>query len=130
ALLVDSAIDKAYLSMAEPDLLQIGLTTEREYGRGHYRDLLATFSSSPLLTARFAGADVGYVDPSALTGEDASMSILLAGRSWKVVDIDWRRRVVTLEPVSGEGSARWTGTGRVLGGEVCGAIRTVLRRGT
>lgn len=129
ALLVDSAIDKAYLSMAEADLLQVGPTTEREYGRGHYRDLLATFSGSPLLTARFAGADVGYVDPSALSGEDALMSILLAGRSWKVVDIDWGRRVVTLEPGTGEGSARWSGTGRVLGAELCGAIRTVLQRG-
>lgn len=129
ALLVDSALDKAYLSLAEADLLQVGPTTEREYGRGHYRDLLATFSGSPLLTARFAGADVGYVDPSALTGDDAPMNILLAGRSWRVVDIDWGRRVVTLEPGTGEGSVRWTGSGRVLGGEVCGAIRTVLQRG-
>lgn len=129
ALLVDAALDKGYLSMAEADLLQVGPTTEREYGRGHYRDLLATFSGSPLLTARFAGADVGYVDPSALSGEDAPMSILLAGRSWKVVDIDWGRRVVTLEPGTGEGTARWSGTGRVLGAEVCGAIRTVLQRG-
>lgn len=128
-LLVDSVLDKAYLSMADANLLQIGPATEREYGRGHYRDLLATFSGSPLLTARFAGADVGYVDPSALSGEDALMSILLAGRSWKVVDIDWRRRVVTLEPGTGEGSARWSGTGRMLGAEVCGAIRTVLQRG-
>ena len=128
-VLMDSTLNRAYLSMAEADLLQIGPTTEREFGRGHYRDLLATFSGSPLLTARFAGADVGYVDPSALSGEDASMSILLAGRSWKVVDIDWRRRVVTLEPGTGEGSARWSGTGRVLGAEVCGAIRTVLQRG-
>jgi len=129
ALLVDSAIDKAYLSMAEADLLQVGPITEREFGRGHYRDLLATFSGSPLLTARFAGAEVGYVDPSALTGDDAPISILLAGRSWKVVDIDWGRRVVMLEPGTGEGAARWTGPGRVLGAEVCGAIRTVLQRG-
>ncbi|TAH41674.1 MAG: DEAD/DEAH box helicase [Betaproteobacteria bacterium] len=128
--LVDSLLDKGYLAMAEADLLQVGPTTEREFGRGHYRDLLATFSGSPLLTARFAGADVGYVDPSALTGDDAPTSILLAGRSWTVVDIDWGRRVVTLEPGTGEGSARWTGTGRVLGAEVCGAIRTVLQRGT
>lgn len=129
ALLVDAALDKAYLSMAEADLLQVGPTTEREYGRGHYRDLLATFSGSPLLTARFAGADVGYVDPTALSGENPPTSILLAGRSWKVVDIDWGRRVVTLEPGTGEGSARWSGTGRMLGAEVCGAIRTVLQRG-
>lgn len=128
-LLVDSVLDKAYLSMADADLLQIGPATEREFGRGHYRDLLATFSGSPLLTARFAGADVGYVDPSALSGENAPTSILLAGRSWKVVGIDWGRRVVTLEPGRGEGSARWSGTGRMLGAEVCGAIRTVLQRG-
>lgn len=129
ALVVDSLRDRAYFSMAEADLLQVGPTTEREFGRGHYRDLLATFSGSPLLSARFAGADVGYVDPSSLTGADAPISILLAGRSWKVVDIDWGRKVVTLEPGTGEGSARWTGTGRVLGGEVCGAIRIVLQRG-
>ena len=127
--LLDTLQARDYLSAPEQDLLQVGPATERAWGRGHYRELLATFSGSPLLTARFAGADVGYVDPTALAGDDAPMNILLAGRSWKVIDIDWGRRVVTLEPGSGEGSARWTGTGRMLGAEVCRAIRAVLQRG-
>lgn len=128
--LIAGLVDQGYLCEAGEGVLQVGPATEREYGRGHYRALLATFEGSPLLTARYAGADVGYVDPSALNGEEQRRNILLAGRTWTIVDVDWGRRIVTLEPASGGGTARWTGTGRVLGAEVCGAIRTALAKET
>ena len=129
SVLIDALLEKGYLSMPEEDLLQIGPVAERTFGKSHYRDLLASFSSTPLLTAKYAGADVGFVDPGSLDRGNTETHILLAGRSWKVIDVDWTRRVVTLAPGGGEGSARWTGTGRVLGAEVCSAIRGVLHNG-
>lgn len=128
--LLATLLYRGYLYETDKDVLQIGPAAERAFGKGHYRDLLATFSGSPLLTARFGGSDIGYVDPSVLTRDPAPRDILLSGRSWRVVGVDWSRRLVTLEPGSGGGVARWTGTGRVLGQEVCGAIREVLKRGS
>ncbi|BAL23495.1 DEAD/DEAH box helicase [Azoarcus sp. KH32C] len=129
-VLVDGLVELGYLHEAGENVLQVGPETEREYGRAHYRGLLATFEGSSLLTARHAGSDIGFVDPSALSGHEERRNILLAGRTWRIVDVDWGRRIVTLEPASGGGTARWTGVGRVLGAEVCGAIRTALSKET
>lgn len=120
---------KGFLDCPAPGVLQIGPRAEREYGRGHYRDLLATFSGAPLLLARFGSTEVGYVDPSVLVGDESPKDILLGGRSWKVVAVDWGRRVVSLEPGSGGGQARWTGAGRVVSEEISQGIRAVMLTG-
>lgn len=118
-----------YLAEAGPGVVQIGPSAEQEFGRRHYRDLLATFSGAPLLTARYGGVEIGYVDPFALVGRAIEHRILLGGRSWTVLDIDWGRRVVMLEPATGGGRARWSGSGRVIGPEISGAIRAVVESG-
>lgn len=52
--------------------------------------------------------------------------LLLAGRHWRVLNVDWRRRVVQLEPAPGQGKARWTGEGRALSFEACQGMRRAL----
>ncbi len=112
--------------MSDAGLLQIGPVTEREFGRSHHLDLLTSFSGSPLLTGRFGSTEVGYIDPTVLTGEKADRLILLGGRSWRVTEIEWKRRIVWLEPAKEGGTARWIGGGRGMGPEVSEAIRAVL----
>ena len=109
--------------------MRVGPQTESSYARGHYRDLLASFSGSQLLTGRHGAAEVGYIDPTVLTGERDERLLLLAGRSWRVTDVDWSKRIVWLEPAAGGGEARWIGGARSLGREVCQGIRTVLANG-
>jgi ATP-dependent Lhr-like helicase len=53
--MVDHMIQMSYLD-SEGGLVRIGPETEREFGRGHYRDLLASFSGAQLLTGRCGGA--------------------------------------------------------------------------
>ena len=125
AALVQHLVSKSYL-VSDSGLLQIGAVTEREFGRSHYLDLLASFSGSPLLTGRYGSAEVGYIDPTVLTGEKADRLILLGGRSWRVTEIEWKRRIVWLEPAKEGGKARWIGGGRGMGPEVSEAIRAVL----
>ena len=110
-------------------LLRVGPATEREFGRGHYRDLMASFSGSMLLTGRHGSAEVGYIDPTVLTGESDKRLLLLAGRSWRVTEIDWPKKIVWLESAPEGGKARWTGGARSLSREVCQGIRTVLADG-
>jgi ATP-dependent Lhr-like helicase len=123
--LLDHMILHAYLDGSE-GLVRIGAATEREFGRGHYRDLLASFSGAQLLTGRCGSAEVGYIDPTVLTGEEPQRLILLAGRSWLVKEIEWSKRIVWLEAAKEGGKARWMGGARSLSREVCQGIRTAL----
>jgi ATP-dependent Lhr-like helicase len=126
--MVKHMIDQGYLDSAE-GLVRIGPETEREFGRGHYRDLLASFSGSQLLTGRCGSAEVGYIDPAVLTGEEPHRLLLLAGRSWLVKEIDWTKRTVWLEPAKEGGKARWMGGARSLSREVCQGVRSALVEG-
>lgn len=126
--LVEYLVGQQFLDRAE-GVVRVGPQTERSYARGHYRDLLASFSGSQLLTGRHGAAEVGYIDPSVLTGERDERLLLLAGRSWRVTDVDWPKRIVWLEPAAGGGKARWIGGARSLGHEVCQGIRSVLADG-
>lgn len=126
--LVEHLVDQQFLDRTE-GVVRVGQQTERIYARGHYRDLLASFSGSLLLTGRHGAAEVGYIDPSILTGERDERLLLLAGRSWRVTEVDWSKRIVWLEPAAGGGKARWLGSARSLGREVCQGIRSVLANG-
>lgn len=126
--MVDHMIDQAYLDSAE-GLVRIGAKTELEFGRGHYRDLLASFSGAQLLTGRCGSAEVGYVDPTVLTGDVPQRLLLLSGRSWLVKEIEWSKRIVWLEPAKEGGTARWMGSARSLSREVCQGIRAALVQG-
>lgn len=128
-VLVEHMVGQQFLDRAE-GVVRVGPQTEHNYARGHYRELLASFSGSQLLTGRHGAAEVGYIDPTALTGERDERLILLAGRSWRVNDIDWSKRIVWLEPAAGGGKARWMGGARSLGRDVCQGIRSVLANGT
>jgi ATP-dependent Lhr-like helicase len=110
-------------------VLRVGPQTERSYAWGHYRDLLASFSGSLLLTGRHGATEVGYIDPTVLSGMRDEQLLLLAGRSWRVTKVDWSKRIVWLEPATGGGKARWTGGARSLSRGVCQGIRSVLANG-
>lgn len=127
-VLVEHLVAAQFLVRTE-GVVRVGPQTERGYARGHYRDLLASFSGSQLLTGRHGAAEVGYIDPTVLTGERQERLLLLAGRSWRVTDVDWSKRIVWLEPAASGGKARWMGGARSLGREVCQGIRTVLANG-
>ena len=127
-VLVEHMVVQQFLDRAE-GVVRVGPETERSYARGHYRDLLASFSGSMLLTGRHGSSEIGYIDPTVLTGEHEERVLLLAGRSWRVTAVDWSKRLVWLEPASEGGKARWMGGARSLGRDVCQGIRTVLASG-
>jgi ATP-dependent Lhr-like helicase len=119
-----------YLSRIGSGVLQVGPEAERVWGGGHYCDLMATFTGANLLTARHGAAEIGLLDPTILAGQKTGVvSVLLAGKSWEVREIDWRRRLVWLEPGPGGGRARWMGSGRSMSSELAASIRKVLHTG-
>jgi len=110
-------------------VLQIGPMTEKQFGRAHYKALLASFTGAELLLGRFGSAEVGYIDPTMLTGDKEGRLILLSGKSWRITDVDWNKRLVWLEPVKEGGKARWTGSGRTLSREIAQGILRGLQQG-
>lgn len=129
AFLVEHLVATQFLDRAE-GVLRIGFEAERSFGRGHYRELLASFSGSMLLTGRHGSHEVGYIDPTVLSGQKEDRVILLAGRSWRVIDVEWAKRTAWLEPAERGGKARWTGSARSIGLPVCQGIRSVLATGS
>ena len=109
-------------------VLGLGARAEREFGRRHFGDLVVSFSSPMLLSVMFGRAELGSVHPLALAsprnGEPAV--ILLAGRSWRVMDVDWPRRRVSVAAAPGEGRARWLGGGRPASYDLCRSAEAVV----
>jgi ATP-dependent Lhr-like helicase len=126
--LLEHLIDRQYLS-AEEAVIQVGPTTEREFGQSHYRELMASFSGTVLLTGKHGSAEVGYIDPSVLIGSSEKPVLLLGGRSWQVTAVEWSKKTVWLEPVAYGGKARWSGGARSIGREVSQGIRAALSAG-
>ena len=126
---INHIVQTGYLTDTD-GVLQIGPMTEKQFGRSHYKDLLASFSGAQLLLGRFGNMEVGYIDPTMLTGEKQDRLILLAGKSWRITEVDWKRRTVWLEPAKEGGKARWKGTGRTLSREIAQGILRALREGT
>jgi ATP-dependent helicase Lhr and Lhr-like helicase len=54
-----------------------------------------------------------------------AVSVLLAGRSWKITSIDWNRRFAWVEPTDSKGRSRWFSSGQALSNELCRAMRDV-----
>jgi ATP-dependent helicase Lhr and Lhr-like helicase len=93
---------------SDAGVLGLGARAEREFGRRHFGDLVVSFSSPMLLSVMFGRTE------------------LVAGRSWRVVDVDWPRRRVAVVAAQADGQARWLGGGRPASYAVCHAAESVV----
>ncbi len=124
--IVDHLVETGML-VDDNGMLSVGPHGERSYGYRHFVDLTSMFTSPPLFTVRHGRHDLGLLDPTALRRPDRSFAaVLLAGRSWQVTSIDWKRRVAWVEPSESKGRSRWIGAGQGWSPELCDATRTVL----
>ncbi len=68
------------------------------------------FTAAPEFTVLCGRDEIGRTDPVLLTDPvEGPRLLLLAGRSWRVTHIDWKRRRCFVEPADGGGRARWLG---------------------
>jgi ATP-dependent helicase Lhr and Lhr-like helicase len=113
---------------ADGGVLGLGARAEREFGRRHFGDLVVSFSSPMLLSVMFGRTELGSVHPLALAlpRDGQPNVILLAGRSWRVINVDWPRRRVSVVAAPGEGKARWLGGGRPASYALCRSAEAVV----
>ncbi|MGA5358804.1 DEAD/DEAH box helicase [Streptomyces purpurascens] len=124
-------VEQGYLER-DSGTLFIGPEAERRFGQRHFMNLTASFTAPPEFTVLSGRTEIGRTDPDLLTEEtDGPRKLLLAGRSWLVTYIDWRRRRCFVEPVDEGGRAKWSGFGaqRVRSFTLARAARDVLLGG-
>lgn len=124
--------------MLETDgaLAFIGEAAEKEFGRRHFMSLLSAFTSPPLFTVLDGRTEIGMVEDRLIAsmkeGDDefsdgpGGMVIALAGRNWKIIHIDYNRKVVHVEPSTTAGMARWGSSGPSFGYDVAQGMRRVV----
>ncbi|MCZ2526974.1 DEAD/DEAH box helicase [Streptomyces sp. HB2AG] len=128
APVVRHLVEHGYLDR-DGGLLFIGPEAERRYGHRHFMNLTAMFTAPPEFTVFNGRSEIGRTDPDLLTEEiEGPRKLLLAGRSWLVTYIDWRRKRCFVEPADEGGRARWNGFGaeRIRSFALARAARDVL----
>lgn len=112
-------------------LMMIGPEAEKKFGHRHFMELTSVFTAPPQFTALHGRTEIGRVDPALLAADEKESGprrLLLAGRTWVVTWVDWRRQRCFVEPVEGGGGkAKWDSGGH-LGAffHLTRAVREVL----
>jgi ATP-dependent helicase Lhr and Lhr-like helicase len=120
-------IDSGFLD-TDGGLAFIGPEAERRFGRRHFSDLMAVFTAPPEFTVLAGGQEIGSVGNEALLTDTggAPRVLLLAGHTWLVTNVDWRRRRCSVEQTDLPGRIRWNGSGTGLSYTLIRGVRDVL----
>jgi ATP-dependent Lhr-like helicase len=112
---------------ADSGMWFIGEKAEDEFGRRNFMELTSVFTSPPLIEVRHGREQLGSVHESSFyVRGDRPPVLLLAGRSWALEAIDWKRRLAYVVPAPDTGDSKWIGAGQPVGFELCRAMREVL----
>ncbi len=99
---------------------------EKRLGGLNFLDLMSIFTSENLFEVRHGNREVGRVDRVTFVSGGPARPLLLGGRPWRVLNIDWNRRVVSVEPCADPGRSRWLGDGPEMSYAMAQAIRRVV----
>ncbi|MBE1530892.1 DEAD/DEAH box helicase [Actinomadura algeriensis] len=125
--IVDHLVERGFLDV-DGGMLFVGPEAERTFGRRHFMELTTAFTVMPQFTVLHGREEVGRTDPALLTERvEGPRLLLLAGRSWRVTWIDWKRRRCFVEAADAGGKARWSMPGvNGLSFALAQAVRDVL----
>ena len=127
--IISHLLDERWL-FADQGILGPGAEAERTIGQRNFLELTSVFVSSPLVSIRQGRIEIGQVPDLAITAALAMKPgpprLLLAGRSWQLNDIDWKRRVAQVEPADERASVRFPGLAQPLSYELCQSVAAVL----
>jgi len=124
--IVDHLVESGML-VQDGGMLAIGATAETAYGQRHFAELVSMIAGDPLVRIVHGREEIGSVHHSSfVTPRGQVPVIMLAGRSWRLRHMDWRRRVAHVEPAAEKGRSRWKGSHRPWSLPLCHAIRDVI----
>lgn len=125
--LIDFLISEDYLS-EESGLLSMGLKAEQTFGRKHFLELCAVFSSPVSYQVIGPGGQMlGAIDWQFAESVGPGNGFLLAGQAWRVARIGHAEKTLWVEPAPGGKAPKWGATTPTLLSErLCRTIRDVL----
>ena len=124
---IDHLITESYL-FEDGARLGVGRTGEQKLGHRHFMELMSVFTSPPLFTVMQGPKAIGQVSASTFdAAEEVQQILLLAGRTWRVGTIDWRRSIAYVEPFDAPGRVKFVGSGPGMSRMLAEAHRRVLR---
>ncbi len=107
-------------------VLGLGPKAEEDYGYRYFSELLSVFTTPPIFTVLHGNQEVGTVDQSNfLTQIEGPRFIGLAGRTWRVLHVDWKARKAHVEPDGSGGKTRWMGGSPGLSFKLAQSIQQV-----
>lgn len=114
--------------LAEADgRLILGERGEKLYGRRHFMELYAVFSTPPMLTVMWGPREVGTLDSYfAHLRESEDLVFVLGGKPWQATYIDWNRGLCYVEPAAAGRYPTWMGEPRLLSWDLCQTMRDML----
>lgn len=133
ALFDDAVCDhltaKSYLSV-DGGMLSVGREAEARFGRRNFLELTSVFTAPPVFTVLAGRREIGHVHDlgimAAFQVREGPPVLLLGGRGWRILDVDWRRRRVHVELTERRGKTAYRGVGQPLDHELCQSIGAVL----
>lgn len=108
--------------------LSMGEDGEKRFGWRHFLELVSVFTSSPDFEVLHGNHPIGTLDWLALASQEGGRKhpVILAGRSWNVLEIDWTKRRVFVAPSDERGKVRWHGVRRGLSFVIARRIRQLV----
>lgn len=121
-------LEERQFLVSDNNLLSIGPKAEKEFGRRHFMDLLASFTTDMELKVVAGTVDIGFISPLSITQRSDSEPdlLVLAGRGWRIKSVDWDRFTVWVEEVRLPGRSRWASGSPTESYELAQAKRQVL----
>jgi ATP-dependent Lhr-like helicase len=112
----------------EAGVLWLGRQGQDTYGRKNFLELFSVFTSPPEFAVLYGRQELGSVHEVTFVvrHDHGPIVLLLAGRSWRLTHLDWKRRQAFVEPDEQGGRSRWWGQGQVLSHVLCQAIRDIV----
>ncbi|GAC1389014.1 MAG: DEAD/DEAH box helicase [Vulcanimicrobiaceae bacterium] len=108
--LLAEMLEAGYLQR-ERDWLTLGPTTEKKFGRMNYRDFYAVFETDTEWTVRTDRDVIGTIDRRYPISREHETYLILAGRSWRVKNIDETNLVLIVEPSKRIAVPKWHSLG-------------------
>ena len=118
-LLVRYLIDINHIQKTEEGKLIIGLTGEKIVNKFQF---YAVFPENVEYAVKQTTTEIGSISLPPTIGKQFS----LAGRTWEVLEIDFKKKVVSVKPVEGKASIFWRGGSGSIHSKVLQKMRQIL----
>ncbi|MDP9480101.1 MAG: DEAD/DEAH box helicase [Actinomycetota bacterium] len=125
--IVDHLLKTGILEALDHELV-LGEEGERVFGGMNFFNLYSVFETpSEVVVKTRGGSVIGTLETAFVRKmEGSTLTFLLAGRTWRAVDVDLDRALVVAIPFAGGEAPRWHGAGGFLGSAVAGEMRNIL----